>query len=164
MSNPYQTPPPDPYGGQAGQPYGAPPASGQQPGYGQQPPGYGGQPPYAPQPPYGQQPPPGYGVPYGRQPGYGGPVPYGPGVTTGEPNSLATASVALGFISVVVCFYGAVLAPVGLGLGIAGVNRARVTGTGRSTAIGGIVLSTLAILIGIAALVFFVVLDKKSSL
>lgn len=139
MSNPYQTPPPDPYGGpyggQAGQPYGAP-AYGQQPGYGPQPGYYP-----APQPaPYGMAPP-----------------------VTGEPNNLATASVALGFISVVVCFYGGLLGPVSLGLGIAAVNKARTTGTGRSAAIGGIVLSVLSILISIAALIFFVVLDKKTS-
>ncbi|WP_055591171.1 DUF4190 domain-containing protein [Peterkaempfera griseoplana] len=141
MSNPYQTPPPDPYGspygGQGGQPYGSAPGYGTHPGYGQ--PGYGY--PVAPQP-----------LPYGAAP-----------VPTGEQNSLAMASVALGFVSILICFYGGLLGPVALGLGIAGVNKSRTTGTGRSTAIGGIVLGALSILISIAALIFFVVLNKSTS-
>lgn len=144
VSNPYQTPPPDPYGGQTGQPWTPPPGYGPQPGYSQAPPGYG----Y----PTPQQ------VPYGMAPTSQG-MPFAPAV---QPNNLATASVVLGFLSVLICFYGGLLGPVGLGLGIAGVNRARTTGVGRSAAVGGIVLSVLSILISIAALVFFVVLDQQS--
>ncbi|MEV4611854.1 DUF4190 domain-containing protein [Kitasatospora sp. NPDC049258] len=145
MSNPYQTP--DPYGGfgppqQPQQPYGTPPPSPYQqpvpqPGY-----GYPQQQPYPPQPGYGQQ------QPYPQQP-------------TAEPNSMATASLALGFIGIVICFYGAMLGPIGLGLGIAGLNRAQRSGVGRTQAIGGIALSTLAILIGIAGLVFYDTLTKS---
>ncbi|AXI77950.1 hypothetical protein [Peterkaempfera bronchialis] len=158
MSNPYQMPPPDAYGGGAGQPYGGAPGYGQQqPMYGQPPPGYGYpapqqmspqmSPQLSPQIPQQMSQP----VPYGMAPG-----------PTGEPNSLATASAALGFVSVIVCFYGALLAPISLGFGIAGVNRARTTGTGRSAAVGGIVLSVLAILIAIAGLVLVVLRDKKT--
>lgn len=126
MSNPYQTPPPQP-------PYG---------GYGQ-----------APQQPYGapQTPPPAY-----PQPGYGypQPQPYAP-QPVAEQNGMATASLVLGFLGIVVCFYGGLLAPIGLGLGIAGLNKSQSTGVGRTQAIGGIALSTLGILIGIAGIVFY---------
>lgn len=129
MSNPYQTPPPDPYGG-----------------YGQQP---------APQQPYGtapyQQQQPGYGYGYPQQQAYAPqPVP--------QPNSYATASVVLGFIGVLFsCFYGGFIGLIGLGIGIAGLNRSSNTGIGRSASIGGIVLNTLAVLISIAMVVYLVV-------
>lgn len=128
MSNPYQQPPPDPYGS-----YGPP----QQQPYA---------PPQPPQPQYG----PPQQQPY-QQPGFG----YPPPPPVAPQNSLATASMALGFVSILICFYGALLGPVGLGLGIAGISRAQRTGIGRSQAIGGVVLSTLGILIGIAVLVFY---------
>jgi len=159
VSNPYQTP--DPYGTGGG--YGAPQPSGygtpqpqypqqqypqqQAPGYQQPGYGYPQQPqpqPYQPQPGYPQQP----GQPYPQQP-------------VAEPNSVAKASLALGFASIVICFYGALLGPIGLGLGIAGLNRAQKTGEGRSQAIGGIVLSTLGVLIGIAGVVFYQTLSDK---
>ncbi|MFJ1703059.1 DUF4190 domain-containing protein [Kitasatospora sp. NPDC088346] len=136
MSNPYQAP--DPYGGYGPpqQPYGTPPPS-----------------------PYQQPvPQPGYGYP--QQQPYQPPQPYAP-QPVAEPNSMATASLALGFIGIVICFYGAMLGPIGLGLGIAGLNRAQRTGVGRTPAIGGIALSTLAILIGIAGLVFYDTLTKS---
>jgi hypothetical protein len=134
VSTPYQTPPSDPYGG-----YG-----GQQP---QQP--YG-----APQ--YQQQPQPGYGYP--QQPA---PQPFAPVPTAPQPNSLATASIALGFIAVLLsCAYGGFLGLIGLGLGIAGLNRSNTTGVGKNAAIGGIVLNTLAVLISIALVVFYLVLAK----
>lgn len=76
---------------------------------------------------------------------------------------MARASLALGFIGIVVCFYGAVLGPIGLGLGIAGLNRSQSTGVGRNQAIGGIALSTLGILIGIAGLVFYTVIPENQS-
>ncbi|PBC79411.1 hypothetical protein BX265_4213 [Streptomyces sp. TLI_235] len=133
MSNPYQ---PDPYGG-----YGQP----QQPPYGT--PGYG-----APQ--YQQpQPQPGYGYP--QQP-----LPHqqyaqaGPVVI--QANSAATASVVLGFIGILTsCFYGGFLGLIGLGVGIAGLNKSNQTGVGRNAAIGGIVLNVLAVLISIAIVVFY---------
>ncbi|MER5862643.1 hypothetical protein [Kitasatospora sp. NPDC002040] len=119
MSNPYQQPPPDPYGS-----YGPPPQPAQ--------------PPYA--------------APQYQQPGYGYPQPVQPAPV---PNNLAVASMVLGFLSVLVCFYGALLAPVGLGLGVAGLARAQRTGVGRTQAIGGLVLSVLGLLIGIAAVVLY---------
>ncbi|MFJ8044735.1 DUF4190 domain-containing protein [Kitasatospora sp. NPDC096147] len=97
--------------------------------------GYGQQQPY-PAPPYPQ-------APY-QQPGFT-PAP--------EPNTLAKAALALGFASIIVCVYGSVLGLVGVPLGIAGLNKARQTGLGRTQAIGGIVLSALGVLIGIAVLV-----------
>ncbi|MGW4652101.1 hypothetical protein [Kitasatospora sp. NPDC004289] len=126
MSNPYQQPPPDPYGGYGQQPH--PHQAYPGPGYPQQ----------------HQQPQPGYPM---------GPMaPVGP---VAEPNGMANAALALGFASIVICFYGALLGPVGLGLGIAGLNRSQRTGVGRTQAIGGIVLSALGLLIGIAGLVFY---------
>jgi hypothetical protein len=151
VSNPYQQDPytPGPYGapqqGGYGQPaapqYGYP----QQPGYQTPPPQYAQQQPQ-PQPPYYPQP----GV---------------PGYLTGEPNQLATAAVAMGFISVLgICMYGfgGFLGVVGVGLGIAALNKAKTTGTGRNQAIGGIVLSALGILIGIAVVVAVAVASKTS--
>jgi hypothetical protein len=143
VSNPYQAPPPDPYGGPyggpPGQPYGAPVHGGPPVGYGPAPtPGYGYLPPQ----------PAAYGIGTGQ---------------TGEPNSMATASAVLGFFSIMVCFYGGLIGPLSLGLGIAGVNRSRRTGTGRSTAIGGIIMSGLGMAISIAAIVFFQVVDKKTT-
>ncbi|MDH6124197.1 hypothetical protein [Kitasatospora sp. GP82] len=131
MSNPYQTPPPGPYGGHGQQqPYGAP--QYQQP---PQQPGYG----------YPQQPQPFMAPP---------PAPLAP-----QPNSLATASVALGFVAVLLSFflYGGVLGLIGLGIGIGGLNRSGTTGIGRNASLGGIVLNTLALLISIALVVLLVV-------
>ncbi|WP_457028839.1 DUF4190 domain-containing protein [Kitasatospora sp. P5_F3] len=118
--------------------------------------------PYQQQPPdpYGYGPPqqpyaaPQYPQPMPQQPGYGYPQPPVPAPAP-VPNNLAVAAMVLGFLSILICFYGALLGPVGLGLGIAGLNRARQTGTGRSQAIGGMVLSVLGILIGIAGVVFY---------
>jgi hypothetical protein len=114
--------------------------------------------PYQQQPPpnpYGQQPQQPYAAPPYPQAGYGYPQP------VAEPNSLATASLALGFVSIVICFYGSLVGPIGLGLGIAGLNRARRSGIGRTQAIGGLVLSTLGILIGIAGLLFYATLSEN---
>ncbi|WP_030263271.1 hypothetical protein [Streptomyces sp. NRRL B-24484] len=133
MSNPYQ---PDPYGG-----YGQP----QQPPYGT--PGYG-----APQYPQPQpQPQPGYGYPQQQ------PQPYPPaGPVVVQANSPATASVVLGFIGILTsCFYGGFLGLIGLGVGIAGLNKSNQTGVGRNAAIGGIVLNVLSVLISIAIVVFY---------
>ncbi|MFJ5232883.1 hypothetical protein ACIQBJ_23670 [Kitasatospora sp. NPDC088391] len=119
---------PDPHGGYGQQPY--PP---QQPGYG-----------------YPQQPP---------QPGYGYPqAPVPPMYPVAPPNNnAATTSVVIGFITVLLsCFYLGLLGLVGLGFGIAGLNRSAATGVGRNTAIGGIVLNTLAVLISIAIIVLAV--------
>ncbi|MFF1870771.1 hypothetical protein [Streptomyces sp. CB03911] len=131
MSNPYQTPPPDPYGGygQPQQPYGAPqyqqpqqPQAYQQSGY-----GYPQQQAYAPQP-------------------------------VAQQNSYATATVVLGFVAVLFsCFYGGFIGLIGLGVGIAGLNRSASTGIGRNMSIGGIALNTLAVLISIAMIVFIVI-------
>ncbi|MCX5212479.1 hypothetical protein OG689_24875 [Kitasatospora sp. NBC_00240] len=130
MSNPYQTPPPDPYGG-----------------YGQQQPQQYGAPQYQqPQQPYQQ---PGYGYP--QQQAYA-PQP------VAQPNSYATAAVVLGFVAVLFsCFYGGFIGLIGLGVGIAGLNRSASTGIGRNMSIGGIALNTLAVLISIAMIVFIVI-------
>ncbi|MFC8453670.1 hypothetical protein [Kitasatospora sp. NPDC057223] len=131
MSNPYQTPPPDPYGG-----YGQQQPPPQQP--------YG-----APQYPHPQQP--GYGYGYPQQQAY---VPQ----AAAQPNSYATASVVLGFIGVLLsCFYGGFIGLIGLGIGIAGLNRSATTGLGRSASIGGIALNTLAVLISVAMVVYLLV-------
>ncbi|MFD8483766.1 hypothetical protein [Kitasatospora sp. NPDC059673] len=138
MSNPYQ---PDPYGGygQAGGPSGPPP---QQPSYGY---------PQAPQPP---QPQPGYGYGYPQQPPHPS-HPYPPGVPMAVNNNAATTSVVIGFIAVLLsCVYGGVLGLVGLGFGVSGLNRsAQLGGTGRTAAIGGIVLNSLSVLITLGIVV-----------
>ncbi|RKE19465.1 hypothetical protein [Streptomyces sp. TLI_171] len=137
MSNPYQQP--DPYGGNG---YGQP----QQPGYGypqQQPPqGYGY--PQAPQP-------------YPQQPGY----PFAPQVNPAvaqQQKTMATASAAIGVIATLTaCWFGWLLGLVGIGLGIASLNKVSQTGQNRGVAIGGIVINALALLIGIAIVVLYVV-------
>ncbi|MFF3598845.1 hypothetical protein [Kitasatospora indigofera] len=135
MSNPYQTPPPDPHGGygQQQQPYGAPqyqqPQAYQQPGYG-----------YPQQQAY---PPPQQQV-YPPQP-------------VAPPNSFATATVVLGFVAILFsCVYGGFIGLIGLGVGIAGLNRSASTGIGRNMSIGGIALNTLAVLISVALVVLIV--------
>jgi len=129
VSNPYQTPPSDPYGG-----------------YGQ---------------PQQQQP---YGAPQYQQPGYGYPQQPQPQFVpsqVAEPNSYATASVVLGFIAVLLsCFYGGFIGLIGLGIGIAGLNRSSTTGLGRNASIGGIALNTLAVLISIGLVVLVLVAAK----
>ncbi|MFI9784809.1 hypothetical protein ACIHEI_15075 [Kitasatospora sp. NPDC051984] len=139
MSNPYQ---PDPYGGygQAGGPPGPPPQ--------QQPYGY----PQAPQPP--QQP--GYGYPQQPHPSH----PYPPNVPMAVSNNHATTSVVLGFIAILLsCVYGGVVGLVGVGLGVSGLNQsAQLGGTGRTAAIGGIVLGALSVLLTIG----FIVLQSRS--
>ncbi|MDH6135954.1 hypothetical protein P3T37_005373 [Kitasatospora sp. MAA4] len=138
MSNPYQQPqgPYDPYG--------------QQTGYGQQAPyGY---PQQQPAPTYGQQPYPPQQAPYGYPQQH---QPYPAAVQ--PPNNLAVASVVLGFVSVLgMCVpFAVVLGPVSLGLGIGALGRARKTGVGRSLAIGGVVIGSVATLILIAMVVFY---------
>ncbi|WP_051967043.1 DUF4190 domain-containing protein [Kitasatospora mediocidica] len=153
MSNPYQQPqgPYDPYGPSNGY--------GQQGGYGQQPPAGYPQHQQQPDPTYGQQ-------PYPPQPGYGQQAPYGyPGYPAAQqpypavqpPNNLAVASVVLGFVSVLgMCVpFAVVLGPVSLGLGIGALGRARKTGVGRSLAIGGVVIGSVATLILVAMVVFY---------
>lgn len=150
MSNPYQNPPQDPYGHPQQQPtqaYGypqQPPAPQAQYGYPVQPQGY-------PTPAYPQQPVP-MGAPTGAPPMPGYPQQYAAG-PTGEPNILANAAVALGLVSVIGLFLygiGGIFGLPGIGVGIAALRKSRITGTGRNLAIGGIVLSVLGILIGLA--------------
>ncbi|WP_354640959.1 hypothetical protein [Kitasatospora camelliae] len=141
MSNPYQSP--DPYGG-----------------YGQQPPYGAPQYPQQPQPGY-QQPVSGYGYPQQPQPVYQQPQPQAFVPSGGQQNSYATASAVLGFVAILLtCFYGGFLGLIGIGIGIAGVNRAGRTGVGKTAAIGGVVLNTLAVLISIALVVYYFVLTK----
>ncbi|MFD0528619.1 hypothetical protein ACFQ1I_19065 [Kitasatospora arboriphila] len=62
----------------------------------------------------------------------------------------------LGFVAILTsCFYGGFLGLIGLGVGIAGLNKSNQTGVGRNAAIGGIVLNVLAVLISIAIVVFY---------
>lgn len=150
MSNPYQ--PQDPY---SKNPYGEQPAQTPPPGYGypQQPPAP--QDPYQ-QDPYGQQPPPyGYpqpGYPVQQQPGYGG---YGG--FTGENNGLAVGALVVGIVSLVgVCFLGWIIGVVAIGLGIGGLNRSKITGTGRGQSIAGIATGGAAVLFGIIVLVVLI--------
>ncbi len=122
----------------------------------QQPNPYGGQ--QYPPPAHG----PAYGYPQAPQPPHGG-LPHGPQPPAGEPNQLATASVYCGFGSIVgILFcYGGLLGFVGIGLGIAALNRAKRTGTGRGQALGGIALSVIGVMILVAFVVFYkIILDK----
>ncbi|MFD5561819.1 DUF4190 domain-containing protein [Kitasatospora griseola] len=143
MSNPYQ---PDPYGGygQAGGRPGPPP---------QQPPPYGY--PQAPQPPQPMQPGYGYGYPQQAHPSH----PYPPNVPMSVNNNAATASVVIGFVAILLsCFFFlGISGLVGLGFGISGLKRAtQLGGTGRTAAIGGIVLNSLALLISLGVMVLAV--------
>jgi hypothetical protein len=148
VSSPYHTP--DPYGQRNpyanGQQYPTPGSPRPQAGFGTPPPDFG-------------VPPPGWT----QQPGHV--LPSAPGVPQpGEQNQLALASVVLGFISIVgsLFCYGGILGPVSIGLGIAGVNRARSTGVGRSQSFGGIALGALGTAIGTAFIILFVVYRKKT--
>ncbi|MFI7042395.1 hypothetical protein ACIBI0_37440 [Microbispora rosea] len=125
--------------GPAGPPYGGPPY---------------GQPPYG-QPPYGQPP---YGQPPHEQPPYGGPLPPppGPGGPPGRPwgpqpgGGLGTAALVLGICSIVlllVCGIGTLVAIVGLIIGIVAIAR----NSNRGRAVGGVVLSTLTLLLALMA-------------
>ncbi|GAA1264462.1 hypothetical protein GCM10009665_62340 [Kitasatospora nipponensis] len=145
MSNPYQ----QPQG-----PYGQSPGYGQQSGYGQQPygppqqqPGYPPQQPVYVQPGYPQQPPPGY--------------PGGPLKPT--QNNLAIASAVIGgFALFGMCFFPALLlTPVGLGLGVVGLGRAKTTGLGKGAAIAGLVINTIGFLIMVVYIIFYVIAYKK---
>ncbi|MDH6578125.1 hypothetical protein [Kitasatospora sp. MAP5-34] len=103
----------------------------------------------APQQPYPPQPGQGYGYGHPQQPH---PAP---------PNSYATASVVLGFLAVLFsCVYGGFLGLIGLGVGIAGLNRSAATGVGRNASIGGVALNTLALLITIAMVVLLATVSK----
>ncbi len=149
MSDPYQ--PQDPY---ANNPYGPQPTPPPTP-----PPGYG----YPQQDPYAQQQPQGYGYPpqpgYPQQPGYGG---YGYGGPTGQNNGIAVASLVVGIISIVgSCFFGGLIGIVAVGLGIAGLNKSRTTGTGRGQSIAGIATGAVGLLISI---VFIIILVAGNSL
>ncbi len=125
-----------------------PPAPGFDPQQGpavpQQPAPYGNQPPqFGQQPPYGQ-----YGFD-GQQPKGG--------------KGMAIASMILGIVSLVLCFYwflGLPTALVGLILGIVAINRAsRNFGAGKGFAISGIVTSGLGLLLGV--FMFFVWLTPE---
>lgn len=155
VSNPYQSPQ---------DPYGYPPQSAYPTQGYAQPPAYPpqAQPPVQPQPQYPaqfQQYP--YPQPLPQPPSPVQPPawPGGPGGPTGEPNILANAAVALGFLSVIgLAFYGigGLCGIPGIAVGITALKRSHITGTGRGLAIGGIALSVLGILIGVtvAILVF----------
>ncbi|MCG5430767.1 DUF4190 domain-containing protein [Mycobacterium sp. MYCO198283] len=115
-------------------PYPPPPPYGQQPF---------SQPPYG-QPPFGQQPP-GYPPPYG---GYGPP----PQQRT---NAMAIASIACsgtGLVLGLLCLVGLIFAPVGVVLGVIGLNQIKHTGEqGRGLAIAGIAIGAGSIVLGLLA-------------
>jgi hypothetical protein len=135
VSDPYQ--PQDQY---ANNPYGPQPTPPPTP-----PPGYG-----YPQPdPYAQPQPQGYGYP--QQPGYGG---YNYGGPTGQNNGIAVAAMVVGIVSVVFsCFFGGFIGIVAIGLGIAGLNKSRITGTGRGQSIAGIATGAAGLLIALVSIV-----------
>nr|WP_296779081.1 DUF4190 domain-containing protein [Rhodococcus sp. (in: high G+C Gram-positive bacteria)] len=100
---------------------------------------------------YPQQPPPGYGQP---QPGYQYGYPQQP--INPEKNGLGLASLILAIVGLVfgiIPFTGficLILGIVGLALGFAGLSRVRKNkATNKKTAISGIVVSVLAIALGI---------------
>jgi hypothetical protein len=103
---------------------------------------------------------PGYQYPASSYGGYGG---YGGG-PTGEPNNLAMVAVVLGFISTVGSFlcYSGFIAPVGIGFGVAALKKSQTTGTGRNAAIGGIVMSTLGLLVTVVLIIGFVHLARNT--
>ncbi|TQS18280.1 DUF4190 domain-containing protein [Microbispora hainanensis] len=122
--------------GPGGPPYGGPPY---------------GWPPY--EGPYGQPP---YGQPPYGQPPYGGPLPPppGPGGRPGGPwgpqpgGGLGTAALVLGICSIVlllVCGIGTLVAIAGLVIGIVAIAK----NSNRGRAIGGVVLSTMTLLLAL---------------
>jgi hypothetical protein len=153
MSDPYQSP----QNQQDGQPY----APQGRPAYGQAP--YGGPPPgqpYAPQgqPTYGQAP---YGPPPG-QPPYGPPPVGDPRYGAQQPDTrkgsgLALSALVLSIIALLLCWvpivnnFAAILAVVGLALGIpALISARRGKRTGSGLAAASVILSVLA-LVGVLA-------------
>lgn len=114
----------------------------------------------------GTRPPSQYGPPpqYGAPAGYGfaySPSPYASGTPTGLPSvsNLATASLVLGILSLVICCYFLqVCGLVGLPLGIVALNRIRKGEADpgpKGMAIAGIVLSSIGIVIGVFWLLLF---------
>lgn len=145
------TPPPP-----AGGPFGAPP-----------PPPPGGGPFGAPPPPPGggfgapPHPPGSYGTP--GPAGYGAPAPYAgyqsPGYQPAPPspsNGIAIAALVLGILGLLASFipfvnwFTSPLPLLGVGLGIAGLSKAKKINVGKGMAWGGIITGILGILITIA--------------
>ena len=126
-------PPPPPFEG--------PPPPGSNQPYGNNQP-YGSNQPYGGPPPY--PPPPQYGTP---QP-YGGPPPYGPypgGPQQSRPGSgMAAASLVLGIVGILSCFFGLVLGALAV---IFGILAGRKGGYG-GVAISGIITGSIGFLIG----------------
>jgi hypothetical protein len=95
---------------------------------------------------------------------------YGNAATGSGSNGLAVASLVIGIISLfgIFCFGigGLVLGLVAVGLGIGGLRRAnRAPGAPqKGVAIGGIVTGALGALVGLAFLVFIVVLGNSEEL
>lgn len=154
MTTPPVPPGQVPGGAPSGPPDGQPVGGGQAPAG--QPTPYG-QPPLGQPAPYGQ-PPVGPAAPYG-QPQLGQPAPYGPaGAYGGAPTPAPSNTLAIW--GLVTAFF---VAPVGLILSILGLKKSKEIGSGRGLAIGGIVVSSLAILTGIITTIALVVFGNSVS-
>ena len=154
--DPWAAPPAPPVGPGAEPPPGVDPYG--QPGYGQ--PGYGqpgyGQPGYG-QPGYGQ---PGYGQPGYGQPGYGQPgyPGYPPVITNGK----ATGALITGITTLVLswCCGAGVLGLVAVVLGMKARSEIRASAgrqSGDGMALAGIITGVVAVLIGLATVVYVVI-------
>lgn len=141
----YPPPPPDP-----NQPAGA----AAQPGYGYGQPGYPGY----------QQPYPGQPSPYAGGPPAGGPYGYPPPPYSQYPlpktgNGKATAGLILGIISIVffwLSFFDAIPIVLGLIFGFLGLGESKRTGSGRGSAIAGIVCAFIGAALAIILTVVIV--------
>lgn len=150
MTDPFAAPSGDPAQQNVGPPTGGPTPP-------PLPPVYPASPPYG-QPPHGEAP---YGqAPYG-QPPYGqapyGQAPYGAPPLNGHRNGFGTAALVLGIIGLVFCWTiagGIVLGVLGLIFGLLGRGRAkRGEATNGTMALVGLILSSVAALLSIAAIV-----------
>ena len=106
---------------------------------------------------------------YGPPPGYG--YPYAPAYAAGPPrlpsvSGMATASMVLGILSVIVCCYPLMLcALVGLPLGIVALLRIKkgvAAPDGRGQAIAGVALSSIAIALGLLFMILVFVGETTS--
>ncbi len=111
------------------------------------PPGYG--------PPAGYGPPPGYGPAYGPPPGYAYPPPPGFPAPPGYPGAWRRPTNGMAIAALVTAF---VIAPVGIGLGIAARKQIRETGEeGDGLALAGIIVGSVITGIYVLILVFWII-------
>jgi len=104
--------------------------------------------------PYGPPQPPAYGPPEGYPaPAYGQPS-FAPPKTS---NGLAIAALVVALVGLLGClfpFVGVVLPTVAIGLGIAGLVRARRIGGGKGMAISALIIGAVALVVSIAISVY----------